>query len=137
MDKNHKCVAKKLAMYLPYNLEFIGGGDRWIMYSASKDGAVLLKNGLHNLVVHEENIGEEYAAILKPMEKFNIDEQERCALDCSAPTNGEPFPQITVYARHIDWFCQNHYDIFGLIDAGLAVDYYSVPCYPDKSILFN
>lgn len=90
-----------------------------------KRNQIVLSHAYGSFIVESENVGMEYAPILKPMSKFSEEEQERCALECSAPTNGEPHPQITVYARRVDWLCRNHYDIFGLISAGLAVDYYS------------
>lgn len=115
-------LAKKLAIYLPHNLEFIGGSDRWIMYSQSKEGAVLLKNGLHDLVVHEANVGDEYKPILRSLSKFGQSEQARFRADCDKPYNGEPNTFATEWARKIDWLCKNHYDIFGLIEKGIAVD---------------
>lgn len=116
-------LAKKLAIYLPHGLEFSGGGDRWVMYSQSKEGAVLLKNGLHDLVVHEANVGDKYKPIMRDISKFGASEQARFKDDCAKPFNGEPNTFLTEWARKIDWLAKNHYDIFGLIPAGFAVDY--------------
>ena len=142
-------LSKKLAFYLPHNLEFYGGGDRWKLYSCSVEGAVLLKNGLHDLVVHEDNVGSEYAPILKPMDKIG----ER------SPTHDGSFwteieqdfaPPMTDlmygFSKHGMYlsfenslgFKQSaeigvwerlfelHFDGFGFIGKGVAVDDYSI-----------
>jgi len=115
-------VIKKIGCYLPHSLQFYGGGDIWTMYSANLAGAVLLKNGLHDLVISEGNIGREYSPMLRSMSDFGLLEDAACMMEINkSPVNG-PNPEITLWARKIDWLLKNHYDIFGLIAAKKAIN---------------
>ena len=112
---------KKLSCYLPYALNFYGGGDIFTMYSISKDGDVLLKNGLDDVVLHKDNVGGEYAPILRPMSDFLLSDRYIC--DAAVPSEVHGIHKdITRIAYRIDWLLQNHYDIFGLIDQKKAID---------------
>jgi hypothetical protein len=118
--------SKKIGVYATTGIEFYGASDVFRLDGVKSNGDIVLTHSNGSFIVESENVGREYAPILKPMGKFSEEEEERCALECSAPTNGEPHPQITIDARRVEWLCRNHYDIFGLISAGLAVDYYSI-----------
>jgi hypothetical protein len=143
-------LAQKLAIYLPFKLEFFGGGDRWTMYSSSIDGCVLLKNGLHDLVVHGANVGGEYKPILKPMDRLNEHSETydgsfwtEIEEEFAPPTTDLKYgfskhgmylsfenkslgihraAEFEVWQRLIE----NHFDVFGLIGKGFAVDYYCI-----------
>jgi hypothetical protein len=115
-------IIKKIGCYLPHNLQFYGGGSTWTMYSANLDGAVLLKNGWHDLVVSEGNIGDEYTPLLRRISDFGLPEQIACDREINEQPIHSPDQEITLWTRKIDWLLKNHYDIFGLIDANKAVD---------------
>lgn len=115
-------ITKKIGCYLPYNLQFYGGGTVWTMYSINVNGSVLLKNGVHDLVVHEFNIGDEYVPLLRNLSDFGTFEESICDEEVNyLPIYGSD-SEITKWARKIDWLLKNHYDIFGLIDAKKALD---------------
>lgn len=59
-----------LSQYLPFKLQFEGGGDIWTLYSVGADGDIVLKNGLHTQVVNSSVVGVEYKPILSPISKL-------------------------------------------------------------------
>lgn len=128
-----------LAEYLPHKVEFSGGGDRWTLYSVGADGDIVLKNGLHTQVVNHSGVGVEYLPILKPLSRFRDNEMRTSVqrvsddLNCIRDENefvnwylakDNPFLHQSDSVK--EYMLKNHYDIFGLIGFGLAVDYYSV-----------
>ncbi len=110
---------KILAAYLPFNLTFKGGGDIWNLHSVGIDGDVVLKNHRHTQVIHAENVGVEYAPLLRSFEKLTDAEKyefsESFGGFMSTWQNGAK-------DRHekANWFFEKHFDVYGLIKAGLA-----------------
>lgn len=107
--------AHKLAPYLPFDLQFEGGGDIWTLYSMSKNGAVVLKNGLHTIVVNETNVGTEYRPILRPLSDMNESEREIFFQHDDSLVSG-----IRSVVRFIGWLLENHFDVYRLIESGQA-----------------
>ena len=117
-------ASEKLAPYLAHGLEFYGGGDIWSLYSMSIEGAVVLKNGLHTEVVHEDNVGVEYKPLLLPMSLFttNSDWEKKYTSEMPRVWSAEWPDYAAAIYRKASFFFQNKFDVFGLIGEGLAKD---------------
>lgn len=110
---------KILAAYLPFSLTFKGGGDIWELHSVGIDGDVVLKNHRHTQVIHAENVGVEYAPLLRSFE--NLNEAEKKDFENSFGGYMATW-QNGVKDRHIksNWFFEKHFDVYDLIKSGLA-----------------
>lgn len=133
-----------LSQYLPFELQFQGGGDIWTLYSVGADGDIVLKNGLHTQVVHASNVGDEYKPILSPIANMPISEiiidgdkyspceilsqydnafsRERFDDEVLAHKLKHGAFSANLTSRLFEW----HFDVFGLIGEGLAVNYFSI-----------
>jgi hypothetical protein len=60
--------------------------------------------------------------ILRPLS--DITNEEVCEMNelVNKPTNGEPYPHTTKWARRVCYMLERHFDLFKLIEAGLAID---------------
>lgn len=129
-----KLETKHLAPYLPYRLKMANGkfiGELTSILPLIGDFKITCSNWY-------ESISEgKYKPILRPFEsceKFlNVNGQ--IEIDSSFlslngslnsiniyPDGSEWTHSIDVYNNIYVWLFENHYDVFGLIDAGLAID---------------
>lgn len=129
-----------MPFYLPFNLEFIGGGDVWEMVSCMSDGSILLANGVSELTVEHNNIGLEYLPILRPMRELDhssllkeIDKEFEHLLAnpvCGDSENVLCFENqelgISAGVMAFIKMLEKHFDLFGMIKNKKAVDYYSI-----------
>lgn len=142
--KLEKITPQILSCYCGSYAQFYGASDYWTMYSVGVSGAVVLKNGLHTQVVHEDNLSIEYDLHLRRLESITEDEaKELFAIESDdkfvnsiyheSYTNfGLGFSDEKEWA--LDSFLQPRFfspeqflyllsrgfDLFNLIDAGLA-----------------
>ena len=112
---------KILAGYLPYALDFEGGGDIWRMTGIRNNGDVILRNGLHVEAIDAANVGLEYKPMLNKIEVLN--DVQRDSFDSVTPTGYSPiWKNVALISLHkAHWFIERHYDIHDLIRQGLAV----------------
>ena len=115
----------QLGIYLPHEVEFVGGGDRWTLYSLRATGAIVLKNGLHTEPIHQSNVGVEYQPILRPMKSLTRDEKDLYFSETYGYMSTWK-NELNFTAWKLNWFIQRKFDVFGLIEQGLATDYYSI-----------
>lgn len=112
---------KKMAGYLHYKLLFEGGGDIWSLYSIGVDGDVVLKNGLHMQEIVADSVGVEYKPFLVPVQELSIVEM----MDFYSSFIDFPikWDLRSIQNLHLraNWFFERHYDVYGLIEQGLAV----------------
>jgi hypothetical protein len=68
------------------------------------------------------SVVEDVFPILRPLS--DITNEEVCKMNelVNKPTNGEPYPHTTKWARRVCYMLERHFDLFKLIEAGLAID---------------
>lgn len=118
----------QLVAYLPHNLEFYGGGDRWTLYSIGAEGDIVLKNGLHTEVIHAANVGVEYQPILRPFTTITNEDAE----EYEAQVWGEDIATWAGLAgrafKTTKFFMKKKLDVFGMIEQGLAIEEWVSDC---------
>jgi len=131
---------KHLAAYLPYGLVLYGASDLWEIDILGKEN-ICIKNAVHKQIISLEDLKCNYSPILRPLSM----------LDKEIEVNGERFIPIDwfeekYYTLSLHKECERlleedgykwinhmsylliihllewHFDIFGLIDVGLAVE---------------
>ena len=110
---------KEIAPYLPYGLCFYGATHIWTLSGVTENGDVLLTNGLHIHSVFSNETGTEYAPILRPMSALTPEDEEDIYYHEQEFDSTQPTAQAVV---RLNWLLSRHYDIFGLIERGVAVD---------------
>lgn len=112
---------KILAGYLPYNLQFEGGGDIWTMAGLRTNGDVVLRNGLHTQAIPAEVVGLEYKPMLQKIEGLD-DEQRESFRSVTPRAYAATWKNTALVAlKQAQWFLEHHYDIHDLFGKGLAV----------------
>jgi hypothetical protein len=138
-----------LVNYLPYNLQLICWSDCFILDSIGINGVVILKNNdgiMSSLIV---NIGNQFLPVLKPMSKLyelkpNYDGSYHTEIETNFGgafldfnwswtensiscvfENGLKMYQSVPF-EVFKYLFENHFDVFGWINDGLAIDYYSL-----------
>lgn len=136
----------KLLYYFPYNLTFYGGGDiwTWTYCGHNRDGSIGLQGPIWNTTVLIDEIGLEYKPILVPFDRLADYEVEvdggkmwLCELlaDYDNSFSRENFNiklennKSMAFNGHcsfniMELFFKYHVDVFGLIDLGIAEDYF-------------
>ena len=59
--------------------------------------------------------------ILRPMNDMSNDEALECSIQ-QAKIREVPYPELSDWAYRVDWMLKKGFDLFGLIDEGLAVN---------------
>lgn len=103
----------KLAPYLPFDLQFEGGGDIWTLISMTKKGDVVLRNGLRTITVDEDNVGTEYKPILRPLSDMTKSE----AITYLSLMNNLLWKGVDPSVKFTGWLIENHFDVYQLIEA--------------------
>lgn len=134
-----KITTQILSTYLPHKLQFEGGGDIWTLYSVGAEGDIVLKNGLHTQVVNSSVVGVEYLPFLRPLSTFYqhsiFGGEMFCPKDrvtdqlsaINSRNNIEDFylmcdnAEILQATKIFNYMASLHFDLFALIDNGLAV----------------
>jgi hypothetical protein len=138
----------KLLYYFPYNLTFYGGGDiwTWTYCGHNRDGSIGLHGPIWHTTVLIDEIGLGYIPILVPFDKiidYEIDIDGGKMWLCELLANYNTLfssNSIKEYFETIKWMAFNghfsfnvmelffkyHVDVFGLVDLGLAVDYFKL-----------
>ena len=140
---------KHLAAYLPYGLVLYGASDLWEIDILGKEN-ICIKNAVHKQIISLEDLKCNYSAILRPLsmldkeievngERFIPIDWFEIGDDCN---NSVDYGQGNIkligllkdMAKHkfiqleylnygvVNKLCEWHFDIFGLIDAGLAIE---------------
>lgn len=132
----------KLLYYFPYNLTFYGGGDiwTWTYCGHNRDGSIGLSNSMWDITVLNGEIGLEYAPILVPFERLadyevEVDGNNVYFIDivssydnCLHRNNIDTLKLLVTKGQIsfniMELFFKYHVDVFGLIDLGIAEDYF-------------
>lgn len=127
-----KIELKHLAPYLPYELQLYGASDIWVMRSLGVE-EICIANGLHTQTLSFDDCLTDYSPMLRPMssltkevevngKKFipieEIKESQHHLFfreDIENPLEGVQYLEIQ---KLFEW----HFDVFGLIEVGLAID---------------
>ena len=118
-----KLELKHLAPYLPYDLKATENGKN--------TGLVVGLYNKHNLIEVEYEFGNKrseidlFKPVLKPIEDFE-NEVESSFDFIKNPKSGVN-SQIFYPYDFAEYCFKNHYDVFGLIEKGLAVDINTLP----------
>ena len=134
---------KHLAAYLPYGLVLYGASDLWEIDILGKEN-ICIKNAVHKQIISLEDLKCNYSPILRPLSKLKNDELIPIGLiirnidtlnatkndkifaieDAKAwIRNGmKPVLSLKQVCEVMEHLYSSHADIFGLIDAGLAVE---------------
>ena len=143
-----KIELKHLAPYLPYELQLYGASDIWVMHSLGVE-EICIANGLHTQTLSFDDCLTDYSPMLRPMSsltkelyyelsgksesdsfgfwygKHNGDNDKREYIYYSGYTSRQYFlcdgyGQFSY--KMMDFFFKNHFDVFGLVPAGLAME---------------
>lgn len=136
----------KLLYYFPYNLTFYGASDiwTWTYCGHNRDGSIGLQGPIWYTTVLIDEIGLEYAPILVPFDRLadyeiEIDGGKMWLCELLADYN-RMFNRDNVkenwetikwkaykgyfYFNIMELFFKYHVDVFGLVDLGIAEDYF-------------
>lgn len=116
---------EQLSPYLPYGLEFYGGSNIWKMIGLASDGAVVLDNGLHRMIIEPDQVGTEYVPILLPIMGVFINGSDyHKAFEKEVPMAwGALWCDTALHSyQKVNYFFKNKFDVFGLIEKKLAED---------------
>ena len=120
---------KHLAPYLPYELKLYGSSDIWLIHSLGVED-ICIANGLHTQTLSFDDCITDYLPILRPLSQLkevvcqamsNINTDMSVAIEISEFANKKIILHNLSYGAYEE-LLRNHYDIFGLIDAGIAID---------------
>ncbi len=116
-----KLELKHLAPYLPYGLKVMVEGKEYIMKSCFLTGSGHLAVVTTNKV-WKEGFPQRHVIdtkpILRPLSDLTKEEEKELLAIQQNPENeiyGENFGAM-------QWFLSKHFDVFGLIEEGLAID---------------
>jgi len=125
-----KLELKHLVGYLPYNakiLDFVNGGNCII-----NDTYVLEPKNCHRCLTFAEETEKPILRPLSDLTKENVLEMIECSDFESIYFNENPIDLIFINTedktylsdiiRNMDFLFKNHFDIYGLIENGLAID---------------
>ena len=105
-----KLELKHLAPYLPYGIEIktIENLTYWLFYS---NGIRRMKDNMQSISINKViNAGLTFKPVLKPLSNINDGE------------NNTPESISKCCYSYVEKLISEHYDIFGLIENGLAID---------------
>lgn len=132
MESKEKLIA--LSQYLPHELELYGASDIWTMHSLGIE-EICIANGLHIQTLSFDDCLLDYSPILRPLSSMTEEEKKEMK---------ERFDVKKLYVIDVDghlfvcedlgtrtvpipeecrqWLLSKHFDLFGLIEKGFAVD---------------
>lgn len=126
-----KLELKHLAPYLPYGLKILNGwGDiKTLNYTHLDDeGNGFIKHvkpflrPMSDLTKEIEHNGEKYSVgnIIFPKDDYDDDFTRKCAIEALKLSNA--IHHVNTPYSIVEVLFKNHFDVFGLIPAGLAID---------------
>lgn len=142
-----KIELKHLAPYLPYELQLYRASDVWVMHSLGVE-EICIANGLHTQTLSFDDCITDYSPMLRPISSLTkeIEHKGEKFVPIDVLWN-ETLEQVdsNTYDDHFfnsdletTWICQEnvlqlaqivvdkllewHFDVFGLIPAGLATE---------------
>jgi hypothetical protein len=132
-----KIELKHLAPYLPYELQLYGASDIWVMHSLGIE-EICIVNGLHTQTLSFDDCLTDYSPLLKPLSEFEYDHivhiKEYLGIGqwCDQYDDffdvwfddAESVQKLVLQAPYeiMQFFLECHFDVFGLIPAGLATE---------------
>ena len=139
-----KIELKHLAPYLPYELQLYGASDIWIMHSLGVE-EICVANGLHTQTLSFDDCLTDYSPMLRSMtrltEEIEHGGKKIIPIDHLLPSINDNYYTDKIRFQDTVWLKENkdgavfnlsykkleklfecHFDVFGLIPAGLATE---------------